>query len=550
MLETSPWEEGLPDRPILVLAEAPSNAEIRLEQPLVGPSGTVFNDCLHTSGLHRSECYILNVWPFQVEKDRLAPDNIYVRGKVRNFNYLLYTKRGFTELGFYEARHCIEKLKAATPNVVLSLGNVAFHMLSGDNRPILTWRGSPLWSDKFQKKYIPTVHPAATLHGVYIWRYLIINDMEKVRRQMDFPELVPTSRNIIINPSYEDARDYLWETGTKKRFATDIEVINHQLNCFCICHDKSEVMVIPMADEFGNSWWNEEQETHIWTLYAQLMGDKQIAKINQNLIGFDVPFLLQQNNIFTCGPLYDTMIAQKILYPDFKKGLDFITSVHTDEPYYKAEGKMWKGHGGDISQFWRYNGKDGYVALEAWDKLADEMTEGGYWPTYNRRVRLAQPLQYMTIRGMKVDHKALQTTADAVDIKIEEKMSELHRVAKQPFNPSSPKQCQEYFYGLLAIPPYKSSTGTVTTDDKAMARIYRRYHHPEAKLVQEIRALKKLKGTYLEVEFDKDDRLRCSWDPTGTWTGRLSSSQTIFGTGMNQQNLHPEFKHFLVADDD
>jgi hypothetical protein len=49
------------------------------------------------------------------------------------------------------------------------------------------------------------------------------------------------------------------------------------------------------------------------------------------------------------------------------------------------------------------------------------------------------------------------------------------------------------------------------------------------------------------VAFDADGRLRCSWNPRGTKFGRLSSSQTIFGTGMNLQNLSPKFKGFIVA---
>lgn len=551
MKETTPYEEGEPDRPILVLAEAPSNAEIRLNQPLVGPAGFVFNDCLHAAGLHRSLCYILNVWPFQVEKDFYRPDMIYIRGQVKNPNALLFSSRGFTELGVYEARHCIEKLKASSPNIVLPMGAVALQVMCGDaKKKIMTYRGSPMWSEKFAKKFIPTVHPAATLHGVYTWRYLIISDMEKVRRHMDSPDLRLPSRNIIINPSWNDCIDYMrYVLRNKERFATDIEVINHQVNCFCICHDPSEVLVVPMADELGDAWWDEDNEIQIWLLYAELMSNPEIQKINQNLIGFDAPFLLQQNHIYTNGFLGDTMIAQKILYPDFKKGLDMICSLYTDEPYYKDEGKMWKGAGGDIEQFWRYNGKDGCIALESWDKLVIELNDG-YWPTYNRVARLAKPLAYMTMRGMKVDHDNLQRVNDDVEKKIAAKEKELASVARTPFNPASPKQCQEYFYGLLGIAPYMSGKGTITTDDKAMARIYRRYRHPEAKLVQEIRALKKLKGTYLEVEFDTDNRLRCSWDPTGTWTGRLSSSMTIFGTGMNQQNLHPEFKGFIVADDD
>ena len=59
-----------------------------------------------------------------------------------------------------------------------------------------------------------------------------------------------------------------------------------------------------------------------------------------------------------------------MIYPEFAKGLDHICSIHTREPYYKDEGKMWKNEGGDWPQFWRYCAKDAAVAMEAWDKLS------------------------------------------------------------------------------------------------------------------------------------------------------------------------------------
>ncbi len=53
----------------------------------------------------------------------------------------------------------------------------------------------------------------------------------------------------------------------------------------------------------------------------------------------------------------------------------------------------------------------------------------------------------------------------------------------------------------------------------------------------------------MDIEFDQDGRMRCSYNPRGSKFGRLSSSKTIFGTGTNQQNLPQEFKKFLVADE-
>ena len=59
-----------------------------------------------------------------------------------------------------------------------------------------------------------------------------------------------------------------------------------------------------------------------------------------------------------------------------------------------------------------------------------------------------------------------------------------------------------------------------------------------------------MKSHFIDVTLDTDKRLRCSFNPVGTESGRLSSSETIFGTGTNMQNLPMEFRQYLIADDD
>jgi uracil-DNA glycosylase len=551
---TSAAEQGNPDAPLLFLAEAPASVEIRMGFPLAGPSGDVFNDCMHTAGIIRHDCYILNLWPYQVAKDE-AKKIMFLKDRP---SVILFTKKGFTTDGWEMAQPQLEKAKNCGAQQVVTLGVPA---LAGalDNHELvrrvglkmLTLRGSPMWSERLGKKVIPTIHPAATLHGTYLWRYLIIADMEKAKRHLkDGPRLILPERKILMNPYLEDIMDYMDMCEKQGRVATDLEAINHHLNCFCLAPNWNEAMVVPIGDEFGNSWWDIDDEITILRRYAQLMGNPDVMKINQNIVSFDAMFLLWELGIYTNGPLGDGMIAQKIMYPEFNKGLDFQCSIHTDQPYYKDEGKMWKGTGGDIEQWWNYNGLDGCIALESWDKLYEEMKQKGYLPTYQRVAERFRFLTYMAIRGFKVNHDKLAAVHSRVSEDLAAKEAELVSVAKYPFNVQSPKQCQLYFYGTLGYKPYTSKTGGVTTDDKAMARIYRKYGCAEAKLVQEIRALRKLKSTYLEVTFDEDSRLRCSWDATGTKFGRLSSSQTLWGTGMNMQNLHPEFKEFLEADNE
>jgi len=66
----------------------------------------------------------------------------------------------------------------------------------------------------------------------------------------------------------------------------------------------------------------------------------------------------------------------------------------------------------------------------------------------------------------------------------------------------------------------------------------------------DIRSLSKRISTYLNVgKVDIDGRYRSSYKPVGTETGRLSSGETIFGTGGNQQNWPHDLLRFFIFDE-
>lgn len=202
--------------------------------------------------------------------------------------------------------------------------------------------------------------------------------------------------------------------------------------------------------------------------------------------------------------------------------------------------------------FLRYSALDSACTMEAAQKFWKDLD-----PTFTRAndmtMNILPVLMFMQTRGIKVDRAALDVTKVEVTAAAKEKQSELDSLVGHPLNVNSSPACQAYFYNELGIPPYRNAEGKPTVDDLALQRLVRgtvaRPGLRQAKLVQEIRGLQKLYGTYLNLEFDSDDRLRCSYNPRGTKFGRLSSSKTIFGTGTNFQNLPQEFKKFLVADD-
>ena len=205
-------------------------------------------------------------------------------------------------------------------------------------------------------------------------------------------------------------------------------------------------------------------------------------------------------------------------------------------------------------QFLRYSALDSACMVEIHDKFWYELAEQGYDRTYEMTLSLMEVLQFMQTRGMKVNHDLLNETKREIIESQKQKQAELDDLVGRPLNVNSSKQCASYFYVELGLNPIISpKTKKVTTDDMAMQRLVRgTAKQPgirQAKLVQEIRGLSKLYGTYLDISFDSDDRMRGSYNPRGTKFGRLSSSKTVFDTGMNFQNLPPEFKKFLVADD-
>lgn len=195
-----------------------------------------------------------------------------------------------------------------------------------------------------------------------------------------------------------------------------------------------------------------------------------------------------------------------------------------------------------------YSCIDAAVTYKLFQELQKEDHLDELLPWYEQTTDLLGPAIFMMTAGLAVDVERLKTESGRVAEEIERLEEKLNSLVGFPLNSHSSKQCCGYFYGILGHAPYVGTSGNPTCDDKALARLVRKGVEP-ARLVQRIRGLSKLRSTYLEIEFDTDNRLRCSIKTTGTRTSRLSTSKTIFGTGGNMQNLPPAFRSFIVPDE-
>lgn len=529
---------------IALVGEQPGEKEVRLGIPYIGPAGEVLQECLSHAGLARAELYVTNVI-----KDLAHPLQYYFhfeKGKIlsQHQDFVLYRE------------YLKQELEEVDPNVIVATGNVALYALTGQ-MGIGKWRGSIIPCTLIPgKKVLPTYHPATVLPhvGQYTNKHLINLDLLRAKEQQEFPEIRSKQRNLIINPSYSDSLAYiayLKERGRSSRLSFDIEVSRktQELTCISFALSDLEAISIAFVDSEGDKF-TPEQELEIWLQIAELLEDPTIPKLNQN-IAFDIQFLFQRYGIKTAGPLDDTMIAQRIAWPDFPAGLDFICSFHTTIPYYKGDGKYFFDVG-DWSKFWNYNAMDAIAVQEALPSLLEDVERQSNTATYRRQVALVPPLVYMMHQGINVDVQGMLSHQTRVKEEIATLEVELQAIMGPDVNYASPKQLITYWKETHGVDPYKKrqkdGTFTDTVDETALKRLSRR-GFKEASLILQLRKLNKQLSTYLEIgKVDDDARYRSSYNPVGTPTGRLSSSENIFGTGGNQQNWPHELLKYFKAD--
>lgn len=529
---------GKPDSKICLIGEQPGKQEIFQGRVFVGPSGKELGRCLREAGILEEECYLTNV-----VKD-------YDKSIDHYFN--LQSKKGPFPLeeGKLYLEYLKQELEETKANVFVAVGNIALFALT-ERIGVTKWRGSVLESTLLPgRKVIPIIHPATILppKNVYLNRYLIIWDLQKTLRESEFPEIRRIERQILIGPSFVEARGFLEECLTLPVVDFDIEVVGNKVSCIAFAQSPTRAMSIPFVGP-GGDYFTPDKEAEIWILIAKILENPNITKRGQNLT-FDISWLLQEFGIKTKGPLHDTMLAQKISYPDFKAGLDFITSIHTDLPYYKAEGKKWLKIGGPWESFWTYNATDSLATASASESQQMDLFKLGNIDSYNDQVELIKPLSYMSVKGIKVDVQGMKKEAEDTKERIERLQEQLNRETGKPINFASTKQLNTYFYDNLGIDPYLNrKTHKPTTDAMAMKRLSRK-GISEAQIILDLRTQSKRLSVYLNQEkIDKDGRYRSAYNPMGARTGRLSSSENIRGTGGNQQNWPHDLLRFLIADD-
>ena len=231
-----------------------------------------------------------------------------------------------------------EELAIAKPNLILVMGNTAAWATLGVQsigaiRGTVAGASTPGLSGL---KILPTYHPAGVLRN-WSWRPIVVADLMKAGREMEFPEIRRPKRQVIVNPTLAEARAWVDETFGMEppRLGCDIETERGQIKCISFARSPSEALVIPFWDETRPGWnyfSTEREEIAAWGLVERLLsGPWEI--VGQNFI-YDLQYITRMG-ILPTRVRQDTMLLHHSLFPELPKGLGFLGSIYTDEASWK-----------------------------------------------------------------------------------------------------------------------------------------------------------------------------------------------------------------------
>lgn len=328
---------------IALVGEAPGQQEELMGVPFVGKSGQELTAMLQESGIHRAECYLTNV--------------IFTRPPGNKFDEFLIPKKetppGYSlppvKPGKYlhpsllpELERLKSELAAARPNLTIALGNTATWALLGAAK-ISSIRGTIAPGTLVPGlKVLPTYHPAGVLRN-WSWRVIVLQDLLKAKREMEFPEIRRIERRIIINPSYAVlVKEFCEAALSAPMLSCDIETEKGQITSISFSVSPDRAFVIPFWDKRKESWsyWSQADEQLIWHCIHRLLSAHPRVLFQNGL--YDIQYIWGQMGIPIPGFCDDTMLLHHSMFPELPKSLEFLGSIYTNEISWK---KMRQRHG-------------------------------------------------------------------------------------------------------------------------------------------------------------------------------------------------------------
>lgn len=517
-----------PNSRAFIILESPSYDDRESGVLCSGRAGKFLLDTFNRHGLSREDISIATLWPSELPGGK--------------FEAILKEPKLYQNV-----RHIEQSINETKPNLVVLVGGMALKLLTGKSG-ITKHRGSVIpYGDK---KAIALLDPYAVIRSP-VEGPVFDGDVRRAVQESAYPELRKLEREIRLPLGGLTASQYFEEILNADIVAVDIESIRNSNRILSI-----SFAVSPTLSYVFN--WEDFAERE----YAEkILSIPTIRKIFHYGLGFDIN-MLYENGVEVLGYTDDTMVGQHIINPELPRGLDFLTSVYTDMPYYKQEGrgeipdniKAWSDRA-ERKGLYVYNGKDTLATFEIWQKQQEELDEYDLRSIYTQEMELANVAITISRNGMLVDEKLREHMAVSSVGKWANLQLVLDAICGKAINVRSPKQIRDLIYNQFKLPPRRNRNGALATDEDAIvslmgicadkistlkteeSRAGWQLKLQALQLLLQIREVRQLTASYLLGDISPDGRIRSSYNVCATETGRWAASKYVDGTGLNSQTF-------------
>lgn len=534
--------------PILVVGEFPNYDDDVNGIPFspTGDVGDLLNNSLGRINLSREDVRITNVCNYRPANNK--------------FDYLLNSPQ--LAEGVKEVHEYIKQYKNQIKFVIL-LGAKPLEYI-GRKYGIENWSGSVIQLEGIN--YFANYHPSYIVRNRPLFP-IYSEYFRKLERYIREGYKKPY-HNYTIDPKGFELEECLREIEASNIITVDLEGVKRSFHILCCGFglSKSRAICLP-----NHSFAKGELEFTFKNNLIRILENPQIEKIFQNGFGYDIE-VLRDHGINVANYGFDTMIAAHVLEPEMPYKLSFLTSMFTDEPYYKDKGKSsipddddkeWNEEF-DKNVLYDYNCTDVITDFEIAEKQKIELNENKFWDTYKYKHSLIPLSQHISRTGTLIDIERREELKIEITKKAIYYQSALNTIAEFKINPKSGPACKKLLVDKFGLPEKKNREGGITFDEDAIVSYINtcqskieeyktqvkkdewKFKLFACKLILLVRGYRHILSNYINIDISADGRLRSSYNlSAGTETGRASCHKWIDSTGLNAQTWPREILEII-----
>lgn len=549
--------EGPIDAKLVILGEAPGEAEDVMGLPFQGAAGRLLNDLLREVGIRRQHVFVTNAVRCRPTKS--------VNGFIRNDKPKKASIVACTD-------HLLAELACIDPTVIVVMGETALISLMGLSG-ITKYRGSVLTasldtvSGTRDVKVIPTFHPAYALYDAR-QRPIIASDLRRAAEELSTLEHTPDQKTkwneIRTLDGLHELVDYLIAQPV---FAFDTETSGpykdggldprfFETLCLSFSCVEGEGWVVPIRGQLPKDKWDtktgyyntddlpwEWSETEYMSVVIpelQRLFASDTPKVAQN--GKFDRHVLAKMGIDVREFVFDTILAHAVIDENQPHNLEHLRTQYTNLDRYEGFKDALPRDDApyslvDPAELRAYAAADTDVTLRVFPHLMKGLDQEGaqaWWVLENMMMPLSDSLFTMERNGMLVSEERLWQLQTQYTTWICEEEERLFENVGRRFLYSSPLQLSRLLFTERGLEPLKlTASGGFSTDAETLGELHVIYpDDPALSSIMNLRKLIRMRDTYLAGKdghggllrwVDNDWRIHSRFNVGKVVTGRLSS---------------------------